>query len=97
MGDKNMGEGLWVKKAAWTCRSNAAQAAQLHTVEIQRIPVGKWVHLAELELASDCGKVENSANVLPATASDSCTVCFPWSLNLGGFGLGISAATADRE
>ena len=53
MGDENMGEGLWVKKA-WTCRSNAAQAAQLHTYKIQPIPVGKRAHLAELELAVDC-------------------------------------------
>ena len=39
---------------AWTCRSNAAQAAQLHTYKIQPIPVGKRAHLAELELAVDC-------------------------------------------
>ena len=41
------------RKKTWTCRSSAAQAAQLQAEEIQPIPVGKRVYLAELEAESD--------------------------------------------
>jgi len=85
------------RKKTWTCRSSAAQAAQLQAEEIQPIPVGKRVYLAELEAESDAlGNAENGWDSM-SSSSSSRLVCFPMILNFGVLVLGLSIVTEDLE